>query len=217
MKKFWNNNKSLILIMTVVLLIIASTVVYYGSPEKAKHAILSNQRIVVEIPTPRSVEKISVGDGRMAVSTGEKIALQSNERVVIDGGKTLKEGYVIAEGAATAWAPDAKLVYVRSLGTVTVDGVSSGWEVVFGSKTQEKGYVVAVIGGAIASRGESVLPDSGHATPENWYDAKEAIKSIQALPLFKDATISGINLYFDGKIWEYVIASSKGTVSVPVR
>lgn len=193
--------------------------VYYGGFRNAKRAIFDGERVIKETPLPRAIERVSVVDGRSVMSTGENIALVSREHVIIEGGKTLKEGYAIAEPEARSWATDAKLVYIHSLGTVTIDGVSSGWEVVFGSKIKKKGYMVSVVGGMVVDKRDVISTSSGYTLPSDWYDAAEAVKSIQTLPQFKDATISGLNFYYneDGKRWGYAISSSNGTVSIPVR
>lgn len=205
--------------LLVLLVIGGGIVVYYGGFHKAKVALVGGERTIKETPTVRTIESASSVDGRRVESTGEDFALVSRERVIIDGGKTLKESYALAEPEARGWSEDAKLVYVRSLGSVTVEGVSSGWEIVFGSKVKKKGYMFAVIGGALTAGKEVAAASSGYELPLNWYDAGDAIKSIQTLPQFKEATVSGLNFYYneDGKRWGYAILSSNGTVSVPVR
>ena len=201
------------------LALILVVVIYYGGPQRAKRAIFDNERSIVETPAPRTVTNISLNDGRKAVSTGESVALSSGEHLIIEGGKTLKEAYAIAFPVASVWASDAKLVYIRSLGTVTIEGVSSGWEVAFGSKEKKKGYVVSVVNSLVASEGETISSVYGYDVPERWYDAGEAIKAFRGLPQFADVTISGLNFYYnkDGKKWGYAVSSSVGTVSVPVR
>lgn len=218
MKEYiYKNNK--IIIITVVVALLVGVTIYYGGIQKAGLNILQRERTINEAPIPRVLEKASAVDGRFVVATGEQIPLVSNKRVIIEGGKTLKDGYFIAEPVAILWAVDAKLVYVRSLGTVNVDGVSSGWEVAFGSKAKKKGYVISVVGGVVMGKNEVDSKSSGYALPTNWYDSGEAIKTISSLPQFVNATISGLNFYYneDGKRWGYAVSSSLGTVSIPVR
>ena len=210
---------ALIAAVVVLALLVLSVVVYYGGFTKAKRALINNERVITEAPLPRTFSETSTTEGRFVASSGEDISLTSGERVVIEDGVTLKESYVIAEQEARTWASDAKLVYIKSLGTVTTEGVSSGWEVVFGSDVQKSGYALAVIGGVVSEKKEVVSAAVGYELPQDWYDAVEAIRSIQTLPQFEQATISGLSFYYneDGKRWGYAISSSNGTVSIPVR
>lgn len=219
MKEFYYRNKPFVLVALVTVVVIFGLVAYYGSPERAKRAIFNNERVVSENPTPRTISSATVFSGRSATSTGQNVALTSGVHLVIDGGKTLKEGYSLAAPVALQWSSDAKLVYIHSLGTVTLDGVSSGWEVAFGSKSMKKGYVLSVVGGVVIQKAEISSASAGYDVPVNWFDGDGAIRSIQTLSQFKDATINGLNFYYneDGKRWVYAISTSRGVVPVPVR
>lgn len=217
MKEFIIQNKKWIAVLAIVFFLI-TLVVYYGDIKKVQDAILKKDIIIKESPAPRIFESAKALDGRTPSSAGENVPVISDRNTIIESGKTLKESYFIAETDALLWSRDAKLVYIRSLGTVTMQGISSGWEVVFGSKEKKKGYVIAVVNGAIASRGEVAINSSGYDLPKNWFDADEALKAISTLSQFKDVTISGINFYNeDSKHWGYAVSHSKGTESIPVR
>lgn len=205
-----------LLVLLGALLIV---LLYYGGFGRAKRVLWGGERTISETPSPRTLSQVRASDSRLALSSGEEVYLVSREQVLIEQGKTLKEGYALALPEGEQWSPDAKLVYVRSLGTVTTLGVSSGWEVAFGSAVKKKGYVVSIVRGAVTDKKEVASSSFGYSLPKEWYDAGEAIRSIQTLPQFRDATISGINFYYneDGKRWGYAISSSNGTVSIPVR
>lgn len=219
MKEFIIQNKKWVIGGGAALLVATLVIIYYSEIRDVKLAILGKDIIIKESPAPRVFESARVVDGRTPSTTGEKVPVMSDRKTVIEGGKTLKEGYFIAEVEALLWSKDAKLVYVKSLGTVTMGGISSGWEVVLGSKEKKKGYAVAVVNGAVASRGEVALGSFGYDLPKNWFDAGEALKAISTLQQFKDVTISGMNFYYneDGKRWGYAVSHSKGTESIPVR
>lgn len=219
MNELIKKNKKAILIICVGLITIFLFVLYFDGIREAGRSALNIERSINENPSPRVLEKTTTSDGRFVVPTGEQIPLVSNRKVTIANGKTLKGAYSVALPEALIWSSDAKLVYIRSLGTVSVDGISSGWEIVFGSKIKKEGYVVSVIGGLVASKASTASKSFGYDLPKNWYDSGEAIRSISSLPQFKDATISGLNFYYneDGKKWGYAVSSSLGTVSVPVR
>jgi len=219
MKELINKNKYISLAIFILVLVAIVSVVYYGGIKNAKRAIFNNERIVSETLTPRTVDRVSSASGRKIISIGEDIPFISNERVIIEKGKTLKESYVIAEATARAWAEDAKLVYINSLGTVTVEGVSSGWELAFGSKRQKKGYVITTVGEDIIEKKEVSSTSYGFALPKNWYDSGGAIKSLQSLSQFSDATLNSLIFFYseDGKIWQYAIATSRGNTTMLVR
>lgn len=219
MKNFLLANKRYFVI-AIALAAAALIVVFYRSDFVGVRSLFGDKaRVISEAPVLRVVDSVTLGGNREVSSTGESIALVSSERVVIAGGKTPKESYLIAKDVAVSWSQDAQLVYIKSMGTVTVEGVSSGWELLFGSKEKNKGYVLAVVNGTVVQKSEVESITRGYALPSDWYDAGEAVKSIQTLPQFKDATISGLTFYYneDGKRWGYAISSSQGTVSVPVR
>ncbi len=219
MKEILQNKKVFIFAVALLLAICAGAVVYYGGYNKVRTAVFSGERIITETPTVHIMDSTSALDGKYAGSTGEPIELVSREHVVIAGGTTPKEAYLFAENIAKTWSEDVKLVYIKSLGTVTVDGTSSGWVVVFGSKEMNQGYSVYITNGAVVEKGTVDIQSYGYELPSDWYDGVEAIRSIQNLPQFSKSTISGLSFAYneDGKRWGYVITSSNGTVSVPVR
>ena len=57
---------------------------------------------------------------------------------------TVKGSYNL-EARSGKWSSDAKLVFVKSLGAITLEGKSSQWQIVFMSKTKTgKGYEIIV-------------------------------------------------------------------------
>lgn len=220
MNNFINNHKRISWItISLVAVLVVGTIVYYGGPRNAERAIFYNERIVRETPAPRVVDSVSVASGRKIISTGETIPFIGDKRVVIEGGKTSKEGYMIAEPIALAWSDDAKLVYIHSLGTVTTEGVSSGWEIAFGSKTKMNGYVITVAVGKIIEEKEVTSTSSGFGLPKNWYDSGDAIKSLQSLSQFSDATLNSLIFFYseDGDVWQYALSTSRGNTTMLVR
>jgi len=181
--------------------------------------------------TPTTIEENLIIPDTKSVSTADALAIndaqevpiapQNNgERVIVPNATlTLKESYTKVLPEITAWSSDAKLVFVKSLGTVTLEGKSSEWQIVFGSKIKKKGYEIILQGDKEVSSKEVDSNFYGFSLPKNWYDAGDAIKSLQTLPQFANATISGINFSYnsDGKIWVYGLATSKGATAIPVR
>lgn len=216
-----NNKRNLIWVTTFIVVVSTAIYFFYGNFHKAKLALISggSERIISESPSPKLNSTVTRTELRTTTPTGEAVPFAGSERISIDGGKTVKESYGIAYRDALLWATDAKLVSIQSLGTVIPDGTSSGWEIVFGSKIKKTGYSISLSRGVVTQKKEISAQSVGYDLPKNWYDSSDAIKSVEGLPQFRDATMSGMTFYYneDGKRWGYGISSSKGTVSIPVR
>ena len=186
------------------------------APEIVQQKIVVEEKLVVpdtvEISTTqaRTVQKGAV-EAPISTSKAEVVS----EKAVL----TLKGSYDKALVEASAWAPDAALVFIKSLGVVTGEGKSGEWQVVFGSKEKKAGFEVLVYGDAIAAKKEVPSTSYGYALPQNWYDSGDALLSLQTEPQFKDATVSSLNFFYneDGKRWAYALATSNGTLSMPVK
>lgn len=224
MNKFFNNKRA-VLIGGAVMIAIISVVIYYRWPDGVKHAIFGGERVVDE------VIKIPTGSFRTNTSgwfpgkEAYKVPLNpqnNSERVVVTGAVLTPYGaYTLALPAAQGWAPDAKLIFMKSLGTVMVDGKSLGWQVVFGSKTKKGGYELVVERDALITQKEISSSVFGADVPGNFIE-RDAVWAIQRLaenPQFSSATMTGLNLVYnaDAKAWDYVIAHSFGGSSVRVR
>lgn len=132
---------------------------------------------------------------------------------------SLKEAHQLVEERARAWAPDAALVSIQSLGVITEEGRSGEWQLFFASKARGTGIEFIVYEDAIAREKEVASAGSGFALPSDWYDSGEALRSLRGMPQFEKATVSSLNFFYneDGERWGYVLATSLGTVSIPVR
>lgn len=188
-----------------------------------KFPVLEKPVVVEEALIIPDTKQVAVAAGRTPSTEHYAVPLvptTEGEKVIVPGATlTLKGGYDVAKPKAEAWAKDAKLVFLTSQGAVTLEGKSSMWQVVFGSLSKKKGYEVVVQGDKIVSEKEIPSTEYGYDLPTNWYDAGEAIVSIQSLPQFADATVSSINFFYnrDGKRWGYALGTSRGTTSMPVR
>ena len=208
----------------ILIAILGGAYLLFTSRGKETARQILEKPIVVEeklvIPDTKSV---AVADTRIPNKEAYNVPLvpQSGaEKVVVPNAVlTLKESHTKADINALAWAPDAKLALIKSLGAVTLEGKSSEWQVVFGSKVKKGGYEVIIQGDAVVSKKEIISKIYGYDLPKNWYDTNDAIKSLQSLPQFVGATVSGINFFFnaDSKEWMYGIATSKGATAMPVR
>ena len=153
------------------------------------------------VPTKKEYEII--------ITEGEKV-------VVTKAVLTVKGSYDKSRSEAEAWSKDAKLVFVKSLGAVTLEGKSSQWQLVFSSPTKsKKGYEVIIQEDNIVSKKEIDSNAVGGTVPSTLKDSDYAIKTLQDLPQFSDATVSSISLYYnsDGGVWRYALATSRGTTS----
>lgn len=218
------NLKKIILIILVVVIVLASVWYFWQKKGGKSISLFKEEKIVVEESFKTlDTKSVSIIDGRVpnVDAYNTPIAPKSEkEKVIVSGAiLTLKDSYQLAETNALKWSQDAKLVFIKSYGAVTLEGKSSQWQVVFGSKEKKAGYEIVIQKDLIVSEKEVESKEYGYDLPNNWYDAQDAILSIQTMPQFQESTISGINFVYnaDGKIWGYALATSNGTVSVPVR
>ncbi|KKQ22024.1 hypothetical protein A2999_00710 [Candidatus Wolfebacteria bacterium RIFCSPLOWO2_01_FULL_38_11] len=190
-------------------------------------ALQANAAVVVQenliIP---DTQEISVGSFRFLIDYGAYnvplVPKNDNEYVIVPNAIfTLKEAYTKSLGSVTNWASDSKLAGIRSIGSITLDGKSSMWQIAYGSHLKNRGYEIIIQGDLIVSQKE--LPwmggsDYGYNVPANWYDSEGVIRSLQELPQFSDATASSINLYYntDGNVWRYFLSTSRGLTSMHI-
>ncbi|OGI85867.1 hypothetical protein A3A05_00715 [Candidatus Nomurabacteria bacterium RIFCSPLOWO2_01_FULL_41_12] len=217
-------NKIIIIVLILIVVVVLGMLIWGKSFLFKNLGIVFEKPKVVEetlvIPETKAVEAVV---GRTPSTDKYAVPLvptTEGEKVIVPNAVlTLKGSYDVALPKAQAWAKDAKLVFLTSQGAVTLEGKSSSWQVAFGSASKKKGYEVIIQGDKIVSEKEIPSTEYGYDLPTNWYDAGEAIVSLQTLPQFADATVSSINFFYnkDGKRWGYALGTSRGTTSMPVR
>lgn len=221
--------KNLIIILVAVIVIALGALgVYIAFPDMFKSLtrpateIKKEQPKVIEetLVIPQT-EKITGTEGRTIEEGNVNVPLvpkSEGEKVIVSKAVlTVKGAYTLASAEALKWSPDAKLVFIKSLGAVTLEGKSSQWQLAFSSAANKaKGYEVIVQSDQIVSKKEIDSTAVGADMPANLNDSDVAVQILAEMPQFSDATISTINLYYnaDGKIWRYALSTSKGTTSV---
>ena len=222
-------NRTLIIIIFIVVIVFALGAGYYfyapsGNAPSAGQNTPSQGRVIEEKLVIPDTKNITGGEGRVIGQGAVSIALvpkNDSERVIVPGAVlSVKGSYDLARPEAVKWSSDAQLVFVKSLGAVTLEGKSSQWQLAFSSKNKKgEGYEVIVQGDRIVSQKEIASTMVGGEIPNNWRDAGEIIKELQSHPLYQDATISSITFYFqlDNKKWYYAFTTSKGVSSVSVQ
>ena len=219
------NKKLVYIIVGIIIVIVVVAILYFSGliPSSVinKLEFKKGPQVVEENLVIPETQKITGAEGRTVESGKVDVPLvpktESEKVIVAKAVLTVKGSYGLSLPEAEKWASDAKLVFVKSLGAVTLEGKSSQWQLAFSSKTQsKKGYEIIVQGDAIVSKKEIESTAIGASLPASWKDSGEAIVLLQELPQFSDATISSINFYYnaDGKIWRYALSTSKGTTSV---
>ena len=218
--------KNKIIVVSVVLVLVLVFVLYMLG------ALPSFKKITTVFEKPKTVQetlvipdtKVVEGIAGRTPSTDKYavplVPTSEGQKVIVPGAVlTLKNSFNVAEPVALVWSKDAKLVFITSQGAVTLNGESSMWQVMFGSLSKKKGYEVIIQGDKVVSEKELSSVEYGYGLPTDWYDAKDAIVSLQTLPQFANATVSSINFFYnrDGKRWGYALSTSQGTTSMPVR
>lgn len=225
-------NKKLIVILVVSIVVII-TAVYLISPDKFSVLRDLSRTIGLEKETPKIIEeKLVIPETQKIIGNEGKIVSQGpvdvslvpkaeGEKVVVSKAVlTVKGSYNLAKQEAGKWSSDAKLVFVKSLGAITLEGKSSQWQIVFMSKTKTgKGYEIIVQEDQVVSQKEIPSKIIGADLPKNWYDSDGAIKSLQTLPQFLDATVSSIVFSYDtdSKKWMYALSTSRGATAMTVE
>lgn len=222
------SQKNLIIIIAVIIIIALAGGVYVFYPQVFKFMQLSpttieksKPRVVEENLVIPQTEKIIGNEGRTINEGDVKVPLvpkSEGEKVVVSKAVlTVKGAYNLAAVEIKNWSPDAKLVFIKSLGAVTLEGKSSQWQLAFSSVAKKaKGYEIVIQADQIVSKKEIDSTAVGADVPVSLNDSDIAVKILAEMPQFSDATISTINLYYnvDGKIWRYALSTSKGTTSV---
>ena len=224
------NKKLVIILIVIIVIVVIGTVLYSfgGLPSFTKllpsPKVEDKAKVIEENLVIPETESISGSAGRLVTEGSVNVPLvpkSESEKVIVEKAVlTVKGSYNLANAEALKWSNDAKLVFIKSLGAVTLEGKSSQWQLAFSSKLKsKKGYEVIVRADQIVSLREIDSTAVGADLPTNWFDSGGAIKSLQDLPQFVNATISAINFYYntDAKKWRYGLSTSFGGTSIAVE
>lgn len=224
--------KNLIIILIVVIVIALGAVgLYVWYPDMLKSLtrpateIKKEQpKVIEETLVIPETEKITGTEGRFGGEGNFQTPLipkDEGEKVIVAKAVlTLKGSYDLVVPEAKKWSQDAVPALVKSLGAVTLDGKSSQWQLVFSATSKNsKGYEIIVRADQIVSKKEIDSTAVGAGFPSNLKDSGEAIKVLQELPQYSNATLSAISLYYntDGKVWRYTLSTSKGSISTSAQ
>lgn len=225
------SQKNIVIILVVIIVIALGAVgLYIIYPNAFKFITSTTKNINIEKKQPKVIEetlvipqteKITGTEGKTIEKGSVDVPLvpkNEGEKVIVSKAVlTLKGSYNLALIEAKNWSSDEKLVFIKSLGAITLEGKSSQWQLAFSSASKKgKGYEIIIQADKIVSKKEIDSVAVGADVPENLSDSNVAIKTLAEMPQFSNTTISTINLYYntDGKIWRYALSTSKGTTSV---
>lgn len=227
-KFFEKVNKKVIAAIAVLVLLILFFVIFPGIFSRLKNFLTGQNnsenlqpKVVMEkisLPPPQKISPVS---GRM-VSAGPVqtpiVPKNAGEEIVApEAVLTLKGVYGQALPEAQKWSSAAKLVFIKSIGVLTLNGKSDGWQIVFGSKMKKsKGYEIIFEGDKIISQKEIESSFAGADLPKDWRDSGVALFVLRQTPYFSGATVSSMNFFYniDAKIWQYGFFTSKGTTTI---
>lgn len=215
-------------ILGFVLILLVGALAYWGTNKFSQTSPTptptGTPRVIEEELILPNTENITTTEGRSTETGRTEVPLvpkEDGERVIAPQAILTTHGvYNLAHPTALSWASDATLVFIKSLGTVTLEGTSTQWQLVFAAKTKKaKGYEIIVWGKEIVSKKEVDASTEGADLPESWIDSPKSIQALQELPQFSNATVSSINLYYntDARSWRYALATSEGTTSMPAQ
>lgn len=219
--------KNKIIIVSVIIIASALSVYLWQTSPSFKKAVLFFEKPVVVTESIRIPDTVYVtgGEGWYPNKDSYQVPLapkSEGERVEVTGAVLTTRGvYLVVLPVAQEWATDAELVMIKSLSAVTLDGRSQGWQVIFGSQKNKKGYEIIVERETLVSKKEIPSSVYGATVPKNFEerDSAWAIAQLAMNPQFQSATMTGLNLTYstDAQAWEYIIANSFGGSSVRVR
>lgn len=222
-----NEKKLKIGLAAVAGVIIFVIVVYIFDlfPDWIKKIKFGNKgEIIIENLIIPDTQKIIGVDGRFTSPGVARVKLNPKneaEMVIVPNAiLTVKGVYDKVLPEALIWQKDINLSFIKSLGSVNLEGKSSQWQVIFVSA--QKGYEIIVQGNKIVSKKEiEATVIVGGETPKNFSerDSNWAIGQITPIPQFSEASISAINFFYnsDAKAWDYGIANSFGNSAIRVR
>ncbi|MDP3902054.1 MAG: hypothetical protein Q8Q21_00515 [bacterium] len=169
-------------------------------------------------------KEISGNSGKVLEKGTMEIALSpknDGEKVVVSKAVlTVIGAYELAKSEAQLWSSEAKLVFIKSLGAITLEGKSSQWQLVFSSDDKKgRGYEIIIQGGQIVSKKEVDSQNSGGDVPVVWKDLGEVIKELQSHPVYQDTTFSAVSFALnpDNNKWYYNLSTSKGMSAIVVE
>lgn len=220
------NKKTAVVSAVLLILALGALAVWFFAPdiiEKARIDIQGGKVINEQLVVPETKE-FTATEGTTVHQSQIQVALNPGnnaEKIIVPKAiLTVKGSYALATPEAIIWSPDAKPVFIKSFGAVTLDGKSSQWQLAFSSKIKpKKGYEIIVQENRIVSKKEIDSEAIGADFPKDWFDSDGAVKSLQAMPQFSDATISALNFFYnhDAKRWRYGVATSIGSTSIAVE
>lgn len=216
--------KNTFIIIVLGILVVGGSIALWGSFVGRKVAVQGTPRIIEETLVVPNTQEVHVADARMLEQGTIAVPLvpkTEEEKVIVARAElTLKGGYVAAAQAAGTWDANALLIFVKSLGAITLDGKSSSWQVLFSSPNKKGvGYEVVLQGKEIVSKKEIGSEAAGATIPQNWKDLGEVISELQQHPLYQDASVTAVSFHLnpDNKKWYYNILTSKGANAIAVE
>lgn len=219
-------NKITIALIIVALIAAVGGALFFFSREKTistREDAAAGAKVISENLTLPHTVSVGAAEGRMVSAGAVAVPLapaNDGERVIVPNAVlTVKGVYALAQPEARKWSADAKLVFIKSLGAITLEGKSSQWQAVFDSEIRKKGYEIIARGGDIVSQKKIDSTAVGADLPKNWNDSDTAVKSLQELPQYGNASISAINFFYntDAREWRYGFSTSIGSASMRLR
>jgi len=217
-------SKVKIILIIIIIAALGSVFYWLGSDKKIMVAPADEAqkaRVIQEKLTSfTGAEGRVVDQGSVAVALVPK---SDAEKVIVPEAElSVKGSYDFAQPEASKWSSDAKLVFIKSLGAVTLDGKSSQWQIAFSSKTKKsRGYEIIVQKNQIVSQKEIESAAIGEEVPANFAnrDSSWAIARLADIPQFQTASITAIVFSYnqDANGWDYIIPNSFGKTAIRVR
>ena len=222
-------SKVKIILIIIIIAALGSVFYWLGSDKKIMVAPADEARkarVIQEKLTIPDTTSFTGAEGRVVDQGSVAVALvpkSDAEKVIVPGAElSVKGSYDFAQPEASKWSSDVKLVFIKSLGAITLDGKSSQWQIAFSSKMKKsRGYEIIVQKNQIVSQKEIESAAIGEEVPANFAnrDSSWAIARLADIPQFQTASITAIVFSYnqDANGWDYIIPNSFGKTAIRVR
>ena len=222
-------SKVKIILIIIIIAALGSVFYWLGSDKKIMVAPADEAqkaRVIQEKLTIPDTTSFTGAEGRVVDQGSVAVALvpkSDAEKVIVPEAElSVKGSYDFAQPEASKWSSDVKLVFIKSLGAITLDGKSSQWQIAFSSKTKKnRGYEIIVQKNQIVSQKEIESAAIGEEVPANFAnrDSSWAIARLADIPQFQTASITAIVFSYnqDANGWDYIIPNSFGKTAIRVR
>ena len=127
------------------------------------------------------------------IAVGAALLLGAHDRAFSADAFSARAGVALAQEAATAWAPDARLVYIENDEPLGADGRCDRWGYLFSSKSLGRSRGYSLESGEIEVAEDLPFEFDAPPLPAEWLDSESALSRAVAEQLTEEAPADGMS------------------------